>query len=187
MTSSTSPDLLEWLGLLVDVLTPLVLGILGWRAHAYVDRLTRLRGLAEVESAWRLEVFRDLVGNLNSIFCYFTYQGDWKSMSPEDATEAKWAADRLVHMNRFLWSKEFLEAYDAFRGVAFVENQGRGRMFALRANVARHREENRNWQDAWGERFVAESERVTREEFVAAYDKMLHLAVSDLGIHGADP
>ena len=173
--------LIAWLGLVADGLTPILLAWLGFRVHAYVDRLTRRRYYSEVESRWRLETFRELVVNLNRLYCYFTYQGDWLSMTPDDATASKRTADRLVGMNRFLWSSEFLAAYEGFKEVAFAENVEPGRPFAFRANVAMH-ELNRSWDESWAERFVAEDRRVTRAEFTGAYDRMMELAVRDLGV-----
>lgn len=173
--------LVTWLGLLTDMFIPLVLCWLGFRAHKYVDRLTRHRRLSEVESMWRLEVFRELQGNLNDIFCYFNYQGNWASMSPDDATAAKRASDRIVYMNTFLWSREFLDAYEKYTAAAFVQEQGPENSFLFRANVARHRK-NKKWEDSWEDRFVPVDERIKREDFTKFYEDMVSFAVRDLGI-----
>ena len=173
--------LVDWLGLLADMSIPLVLCWLGFRAHKYVDKLTRYRRLSEAESMWRLEVFRELQSKLNDIFCYFTYQGNWSSMSPDDATVAKRDADRIVYMNTFLWSREFLDAYEKYTAAAFVQEQGPGNSFLFRANVKRHRE-NEKWEDSWKNRFVPVNKRIRREEFVRFYNDMMSFAVRDLGI-----
>ena len=181
MNPDSGSELFAWLGLFVDALTPIVLGLLGLRAHAYVDRLARKRRYSEVEAEWRLEVFRELANSLNDIYCYFNYQGNWLSMTPDDATRSKRTSDRLVYMNRFLWSPDFLEAYDGFGRTVFVQNRGPGRPFAFRANVERHKE-NPNWDDSWEDRFVPEKDRVRRVDFREAYDRMMALAVRDLGV-----
>lgn len=172
---------MDWIGLAVSALTPLVLFFLGFRAHAYVDKLARRRKFSEVETAWRLEVFRGLLDSLNDLHCYFMYEGSWSLMTPDDATRAKRSADRLVHMNGFLWSPEFMAAYRRFGAVAFRERRGPGETFLIRANVARHRE-NKNWRETWADRFVSEDERVRRVDFEAAYTEMIGLAVQDLGV-----
>lgn len=181
MSISSEPSLIDWLDLAAKVATPLVLFGLGFLAKAYADRLESRRRMVEVGSAWRLEVFRELLGPLNDIFCYFTYQGNWRSMSPNDVTEAKRTADRIVYMNKFLWSAAFLDAYKKFTAVVFLENQGPDRSFLLRANVERHRE-NPEWEPTWETYFVPEDQRVQRKTFTAAYDLMISLAVLDLGI-----
>ena len=179
-----SPCLFDWLRLATSTLTPLSIAGLGILAKVYADGLERRRMLFEVEARWRIEVFRELLSRLNQTYCYFTYQGDWLSMSPDDATAVKRASDRIVFSNRFLWSGDFLEAYKKFTATAFLENQGPGRPFLFRANVTLHKK-NPNWKDAWEERFVAESDRVRRKEFLAAYEPMLRLAVRDIGISRA--
>lgn len=181
MGTSPESSLMDWLRLATDMAMPLALFGLGFLAKTYADRLERRRRLFEVESAWRLEVFRELLSHLNNIFCYYTYQGDWRSMSPDDAIVSKRGSDRIVHMNRFLWSGDFLDAYKKFATVAFAENQGPSRTFLLRANVERHKE-NPRWEPAWEGCFAPEAERVDRETFTTAYDYMLSLAVRDLGI-----
>ena len=174
-----------WLGLGVDILTPLVLWVLGLRVQKFAHRLERQRWFAEAGAEWRIGVFRELLPNLNDVYCYFTYQGRWMAMTPDDATTAKRAVDRLVYMNKFLWSAEFLEAYDRLKSVAFEESRGRGESFRFRANVAMHRE-NPSWQEGWEQRFVAPERRVRREQFVAAYEELVSLAVCDLGIRGRE-
>ncbi|MDE0004284.1 MAG: hypothetical protein OXQ29_16465 [Rhodospirillaceae bacterium] len=121
------------------------------------------------------------MNEFNKVYQYFTYQGGWASMSPDDVTAAKREADRLVYMNSFLWTAKFLRAYEGYKKVAFVENQGRGRAFLFRGNVERYRE-NSNWSESWKSRFVLASDRVERAEFTKAYDEMMDLAVRDLGI-----
>ena len=96
---------------------------------------------------WRHQS-RALLPHLNDIYCYFTYQGDWRTMSPDDATAAKRTSDRVVFSNFFLWSKEFLEAYEEYTRTAFLEHRGEGRQFLFRTSVARHRE-NPKWEDSW--------------------------------------
>ena len=86
-----------------------------------------------------------------------------------------------MHLNYFLWTDEFLEAYRRFIAKAFAETQGRGRTFLFRANVERHRE-NPRWEESWAERFVSKEERVERRDFRPAYRTMLELAVRDVGV-----
>ena len=102
-------------------------------------------------------------------------------MSPDDATVVKRSSDRIVFSNSFLWSCDFLDAYRDFTATAFLENQGPGRPFLFRANVVLHKK-NPNWDDVWEKRFVKESDRVRRKEFIDAYERMLRLAVRDIGI-----
>lgn len=181
MSPATPTPLLEWLRLVADVAVPLALFGLGLLTKRYLETLVRRRKLFEVESMWRIEVFKELIPRLNDIFCYFTYQGDWRLSSPETITVAKRACDSVVYTNRFLWSNEFLHAYREFSATAFLENAGSGETFLLRANVHRHRE-NPAWVAAWERRFVPQAEHVSRETFTRDYDRMIRLAVRDLGI-----
>ena len=76
--------LLDWLRV---VLMPLAVAGLGYVVKVCVDRLERQRTLFDVATTWRIEVFRDLSSQLNDIYCYFTYQGNWLEFSPHQMTE----------------------------------------------------------------------------------------------------
>lgn len=171
---------IDWMNVAIDLFVPLVVVVIaGFVSKRYVDRLERRRLLFHIRSTWRTEVFRELQVNLNNIFCYFTYQGNWRAMSPDDATAAKRASDRAVYMNIFLWSEEFLQAYEEYKEAAFIENQGPGKSFLFRANITRHKESPK-WESTWERRFVPEGKRVKREIFIDAYNKMFRLALRDL-------
>ena len=170
--------LLDWLRV---VLMPLAIVALGYAIKLSVDGLERKRMLFGVATTWRVEVFRELTNQLNDIYCYFTYRGNWLELSPDQATARKRACDRLVYVNEFLWTEDFLKAYREFIAAAFAEHQGPHGTFLLRANVARHRE-NPHWDESWAERFVSEEKRIRRSEFIPLYRRMLALAARDVGV-----
>ena len=177
----SGPHLIDWLGLVVDAAVPLLIFLLGFWFKKYVDDIEQRRKSLEVESAWRLEIFREFLPCVNTMYCYFMYQGEWRDMTPADITEEKRRCDRIVYMNRFLWSEEFLCSYRHMIVKTFAENQGQERDFLIRANVNRHRS-NPKWRPEWEKRFVAGDEYLSRDEFLYAYDEMLSFAVRDLGI-----
>lgn len=169
---------LDWLRV---VLMPLTIVALGYVTKLWVDRLERRRILFGVATTWRVEVFRELTSQLNDIYCYFTYQGNWLELSPDQATRRKRGCDRIVYTNEFLWTRDFLKAYLEFVTAAFAENQGPGNPFLFRANVVRHRE-NPRWDESWTSRFVPEEERIKRCTFIPLYRRMLALAARDVGV-----
>lgn len=177
---------LEVAKLAVSVLLPLAVLFLGIWVRRFTERLERRGRLSQIEVEWRLSVFKQLAPRLNDLFCYFTYVGAWREMTPMDAVAAKRECDRIVHTNRFLWSPAFTAAYAAFTAGAFVEAGGRGQPLRLRANRDRHRE-NDIWRDAWQGLFVDPKDRVTRADFTRLYDAVLDQAVRDLGIVDASP
>lgn len=180
--STDPPTWFDWAGLAVKALTPLAVMLLGLIAARYADRLERNRALHSVAVNWRIEVFRSLAPQLNLLLCFFTYVGDWRLVSLDQATTAKRDCDRAIYMNAFLFLPDTIEAWRAFVAAAFDENRGPGSDFAFRASVERHRRENVGWQDDWAKRFVPHDQRITREMFVAAHDRVLGLVVRDLGI-----
>lgn len=176
-----NPSLFDWLRLVTSVLTPLSVVALGLLGKSYLLKLERRRMISQIDAAWRMEVLREFLGHLNKTFCYFMYQGEWLAISPDAATATKRATDRLVYTNRFLWSDEFLDAYERFNRAAFVENRGPGKPFLFRANVALH-EKNPEWRESWRKRFVGSEERIRRDDFYAVHERVLLLGVRDVGV-----
>lgn len=181
MPEQLDVSLFDWVELIANVSTPVAIFVLGFFAMHYAHRLEQRRIFVQVESEWRLEVFRKLIENLNDLYCYYTYQGNWRMMTPYDATNSKRNVDRLVWMNKFLWSKDFLESYRDFSASAFEEFRGKGLEFRFRSNIDRHRE-NSNWKDEWADRFVPMEDRITGREFTECYDRLIFLAVRDIGV-----
>jgi len=175
------PHFIEWLKLIASTATPLVLFFFGILAKKYADRSAAQQSRSAVAAAWRLEVFRSLLPKLNEMYCYFTYQGDWRRLSPDEARVSKRECDRIFHSNEFLWADDTKKNYRKFADTAFVEGRGPGKDFAFRANAERHRE-NPNWRDEWVENFVEPNERVRRDEFVASYNALMRSITKDLGV-----
>lgn len=174
-------DVIKWVEILVHALTPLAIFGLGFFAKAVADRYERERALFEAQAQWRLEIFREMSVYLNDIYCFYTYVGEWRCITPDAATKSKREADRLVATNYFLWSASFLDAWKAFSETAFEANRGRGKSFRFRANVDMHRE-SPHWLPEWEERFVPAGQRVRRSAFIRSYQAMIDAAVRDLGI-----
>ena len=180
MTEDATP-LHDWLSLAVDALTPIAVVLIGFLAKRYADRLQQRRDLASIRTRWRIEVARELLDELNILYQFFNYNGEWRNIDVDRASRAKRTCDRLIATNSFLWSTAFCQHWEGFKSGAFVESVGPGRGFLFRANVRRHREKP-DFKDEWEARFVPSEERITREEFRKLYQLVVaHLAI-DLGI-----
>ena len=171
----------DWLSLAVDALTPITVVLIGMLAKRYADRQEQRRDMATLRTQWRLEIARELLEELNILYRFFTYVGDWRDIDLDRATRAKRNCDRLIATNRFLWSRQFLADWDLFKSEAFVENAGPRRDFLFRANLDRHRE-NRGFAENWEARFVSPDERIRRDAFCPLFDRVVMRAAIDIGI-----
>ena len=171
----------DWLSLVVDALTPIAVVLVGMLAKRYADRQERRRDMAALRTQWRLEIARELLEELNVLYQFFTYVGDWRDIHLDRATLAKRNCDRLIATNSFLWSEKFLAEWECLKAAAFVENAGPGRDFLFRANFDRHRE-NVGFTKEWEIRFVLPSERIRREAFRPLCNRVMRQAAEDIGI-----
>lgn len=172
---------LEITKLVVSAMMPIAVVFLGAQLQRRLREYQRSQDRKELANRWRQDILNELIPSLNALYCYFMYVGDWDSMSPMDAIDAKHRCDRLVQMNRFLWSQKFLEDYEQLMKAAFVECRGRGLRTLLKANRARHRE-CAQWNESWSIHFVDPSRKVERSKFKSLYESAIMQAVRDLGI-----
>jgi hypothetical protein len=127
---------LEVTKLVVGAATPVTLAIVGalfsWQAG---DRAQETAQYNQVV-AKRIELWDDLGPKLNSIYCYLTYVGDWKELTPADVVKLKRESDRIFFTYRPFFSEEFVAAYEAFLDAAFKPYGGWRADARIRSTVA---------------------------------------------------
>ena len=114
MASASPWNSLEVAKLLVDVATPVAVVLLG----IWVGRATR-----RVEaSQWvnqkliekRISLLDQVLPDLNDMYCYYSWVGNWKELSPAAIIERKRKLDRTFFANQPFFTAGALEAYLGF-------------------------------------------------------------------------
>ena len=118
----------------ITALAVLYIGhLLSSRARRIEERVSLGERLIEV----RIELFNKAAIELNDIFCYLSYVGDWRELTPSEIVGRKRALDKLIFGNVPFFSSGLVAAYEHFMAVAFVTPQGRGTSARIRANIDR--------------------------------------------------
>lgn len=167
--------------LIADIALPVVLLVLGWLFTRHDAKAADRRARSRIAAEWRLEVFRDFAETLNGLYQFFTYLGEWREMTPDDAISLKRRLDRVFWANRFLWSEQTEVTYEEFISIAFEEFRGRGERLRLKANVDRYAECSA-WKEDWRRKFVTSDQRVERADFTKAHDALIDTIVTDLDL-----
>lgn len=128
---------------------PVLVVTIGWlvnRRLKEIDvRLARTRDLM----CRRFQHFDAMSEWINDIFCYSSYVGHWRSMTPVDILQAKRRLDKLIYANVPIWGSEFLVAYRRFIRACFREYTGVDGAAQLKTSMVRHKK-------AWGARWLVD-------------------------------
>ncbi len=72
----------------------------------------------------RFSVWEEMSPDINQIYSYFLYVGDWKAIRPEEVIQKKRHLDDLIYSNRIFFNNQFFDSYTAFTKAAFDTYQG---------------------------------------------------------------
>ncbi len=164
---------LELAKLIVSALTPLAVVVLGVRINHRLKELEQKQWRNRKLIEKRIDIYDEISPELNDLFCYFMWVGEWQNRTPVEIVSTKRRLDRKVHIYRFLLLPEFFEAYEKFMGVVFSTYNGAGEEARLRTNIAGHDGDRRasphfTWLDEWDARFDIEN-AATKSQLHSVY------------------
>lgn len=156
LISTTSlPNWVEGLQAIASLLVPILVALIGYLINRSLGILNSRLEVSRDLMERRFKDFDELTSGLNDLFCYCTYVGHWREMTPINALEVKRKLDKLVYGSLPIWGSNFLIAYRDFIKVCFSEYGGRGTSAKLRADINIHKE---NWvnnlSEEWNQYFV---------------------------------
>jgi hypothetical protein len=135
----------------------------------------------------RLDRYNQLAIPLNSIFCYFTFVGGWKEISPVEVVDLKRQADQAFYVAMPLFTEKVKESYEEFMGLCFEHFGPWGEPAKLRTGFCRRRKHYPGaWDDKWTSMFDREEWKgVTSKELTAiseAHNQFLRALAVDVGV-----
>ena len=182
MSSTSSPiETVKLIELALDALVPIAIALAGFTIKKALVERENLEWRLRKDIEWRQRVFENISLPLNSLKCAFTYVGHWRDLTPPEIISIKRTLDQQIEIYKFLFSKEFIEAYQSMMTNCYITERGRGRGAAIRANISMYQEAFADrWQSEWEDMFVAEDQRLTRSDFVALHDTTVSHLIRDL-------
>ncbi|MER9598408.1 hypothetical protein [Mesorhizobium sp. M0244] len=144
--------------LVISALTPIVVAILGWRISRTLKEIEQKQWASRKLVEKRIEIYDRISPQINRLFCYYRWIGDWKKLSPLEIIDTKRDLDHLVYIYRYLLDDKFFEAYSSFMDALFLTYNGAGEDARLRTHI-RNEEGDRakstfyQWAAAWEDCF----------------------------------
>lgn len=168
----------------VDFITPLLVVILGWYVRQLERKLKLVEHAEQKVMDWRLSVYQDVTPLLNDIYCFVTYRGNWKKLTPVQILEAKRAADKRLSIYSPYLSESFQVIYQGYIEACFKTYAGKGMDAQVRCGSESHKEYgDYEWKVEWNELFVGDScDKVAKGEVERRYGFLLKSFAAELGL-----
>ena len=136
----------------------------------------------------RLAAYERIGPQLNDIFCYMTYVGNWRRLEPPEIIQAKRAVDRDMHVAAPMFSPEVMDAYNSFIDGAFETYVQRAAEARIRTKTERRRIAfGDQWVPAWNTHFSAEADLTSPSEIRSRYQRLIAALTHDFGIETSPP
>lgn len=165
-----------------SVVTPVIVVIIG------VILARRQNQNQELLKA-RIEYYKSLVPDLNTLMCYMTFIGSWKDYSPLEIVELKRRLDQNFYCAAPLFSEPVRASYLSFEKVCFSTFGNWGSDARIRSGAYRRRQAWRRqpeWDPAWNSMFTKADETpilgTELEKIRSMYDQLIAALVQDLDI-----
>lgn len=136
----------------------------------------------------RFALYQQIGSRLNEIYCYFSYVGKWKDLSPSRIIENKRVCDEYMYSNQSLFNQEFFGAYNAFMDVAYKTYSTEGQDAKLLTDLGTHKKYytgSMPWQNKWDDMFGIDpsiNEFDIRKDINDKYNTLLTLLSRELNI-----
>lgn len=115
---------LEIAKILIGATTPLLVFFFGYQIS--LDDKERTDRIAQFERVTqkRLELWDEIAPDLNDIYSYLMYVGEWKQLDADQVVAKKRKIDQVVYGYQPFFSQEFFDAYLAFSQASFETRNG---------------------------------------------------------------
>ncbi|GAA3572600.1 hypothetical protein GCM10022419_061890 [Nonomuraea rosea] len=186
MDGSSSWIGLEIAKLIVSALTPLTVALIGIGFARAAKRLEASQWVNQKLIEKRIELMDDALPQLNDLYCYFIWIGNWKELSPPDVIQRKRSLDRLFYANRPFFSTELITAYEEFSASLFKTYAAPGADALLRTSLVSQDGDRRTsypktWTAEWAATFTEIGDHTNRGTIREWYDRLMDRASLEVG------
>lgn len=166
---------------ILAILGPIVIAFLVFRFNRIVKRLNKKHQTNQSLVEKRIKIYDRIGPKLYEIFCFYCYQGNWKSMTPLDVIRLKKELDRDIASNSPIFSNDISEKYLAFIRLCYISVSGWEHKEKIKSLYEIRQEQNIEWNDDWIQFFDTKNvvDAITLKE---RYDELTEYFRRDLSI-----
>ncbi|MFB9150064.1 hypothetical protein [Roseovarius ramblicola] len=172
--------------LVISILTPITVAFVGYFLNQRLKSIDNAQWQSRKITEKRIELYDDIAPDLNKVFCFCTFLGYWKDISPQDVLTTKRNLDKKVNIYRHLLSDDFYELYNEFIHLAFTTFTGWGEDAKIQAWIAngmadRRIHANYKWEAAYDDMFQ-ENTIASSKKFQQTYFDMMNALRNCIGL-----
>lgn len=127
---------LEVAKLIVAALAPVSIVMLGFFVNRRIKDLERIEWTNRKAIEKRIDLFDRLAPDVNRLYCYLNWIGDWQEMTPPEVVALKRRLDKGFFVYRYLIGEDVFLAYQAFMELAFRTYVAAGKDALIRTTLA---------------------------------------------------
>jgi hypothetical protein len=178
---------LEVAKLLVSLLTPLMILLLGIWVTRLAERFKAVLWANQKIIEKRIAVYDELAPLINDLYCYYSFVGNWKELSPPQIVETKRKLDKKIYIVAPLFSRGFISLYNTFIHLCFETYVGAGHNAKLLTLVVNTNGDRKsafpgNWDKTWDKMFSDPAKCLDKSQIKDGYFNLMNCFSSELGI-----
>jgi hypothetical protein len=126
---------LELVKLTVQFLTPLTVVFFGWFISRHLKKLDLKQWSNQKIIEKCLNIYDEIAPKLNMLFCFYTWVGNWKEITPNEVIKAKRKLDKTINIYRHIFDEEVYESYNEYINLLFEHYADSGRDAQLLTSI----------------------------------------------------
>jgi hypothetical protein len=177
---------LEIAKLIVQLLVPVSVAFTGLFINNRLKRIDEAQWKGRRIIDKRIEIFERLAPDLNQLFCYMDWVGEWQEITPPEVISMKRRLDKGFYVNRYLIGDSVFDAYETFIGLLFRTNVAAGKDAMIRTSLTSENGDRRKsphftWKPEWEAAFDGTAS-ADRKEVRRAYTELMHRFKTSIGL-----
>ncbi len=148
---------LEIAKLLVAFLAPISVVVIGLVINRRLKDIDHHQWINQKAIETRIGIFESIAPDLNRLYCFYFWRGDWQNINPDEILKIKRNLDSKIHIHRFLIGDEVYKAYQEFIHLLFKTFTGPGKNALIKSTIISNngdrRKLNYNWDKKWDDYF----------------------------------
>jgi len=156
--------MLDILRLISETLTPIIVLIFGIKINKILKKQDADLWTNQKILDKRLDIYDKVIYMLNDIYCFHSYVGNWKELSPLDIIEHKRKLDKIMYSYVPLFKDGLLKAYENFMNECYKTFSSWGSDSKIKSLYINREKYNKLWKNTWIEMFDCENIKSDKDE-----------------------
>jgi hypothetical protein len=178
---------LEVAKLSVAAATPVIVLIAGFFLNRRLKKVEQAQWSMQKVVERRIAAYDEIATTANQLYCYFSYVGGWKELTPPEAIKLKRKLDQVVYINVPLFEPKFKVLYEELIAAFFTTFGKWGTDAKLRTHTGRREESfGSEWDSDWAKYFVAHDEAMNPKFVQNPYGRFMAYLGEAVGVPKVD-